>query len=255
MDSRAAREEAYWNSAYQSTGSEHHRYLWSKHIEGQSYVGERLQRLASGFRHKRILSLGGGVDRLGVRLAKASNDIVTVDISPVAAAATLDLAAREGVADRVTALVGPCEEIALDPEAFDLVITKRALHHMDIPRTVGRIREVLVEGGLFLAEEPICLLPALRWIHRQLPFHPNAPRTDDERELTGGDLALMRSTFASVAVEYFDFMTRESAAYVLDRLKMAWLLRPLGKLDHRLVNRGLPILRHLSSYALIEATK
>jgi hypothetical protein len=253
--SRAAREEAFWNDAYQSTGSGHHRYLWSKHIEGQSYVGECFQRLAATLRQRRILSLGGGVDRLAVRLAQSGNEIVTVDISPVAAAATLTLAEQEGVVSRVTTLVGLAEEIPLPRESFDVVISKRALHHMDIARTMVRVRELLVEGGVFLAEEPICLLRSLRWVHRNLPFHPNAPRTEDERELTERDFALIRNTFAAVSVEYFDFVTRESIAYVLDRGGLAWLLRPLGKLDHHLINHALPVLHRLGSYAVFEATK
>jgi hypothetical protein len=251
---RVAREQAYWDEAYRSTGSEHHRYLWCKHIEGKSYIGEYFQGLAAELRQRSILSLGGGVDRLGVRLAKAGNEIVTVDVSPVAAAATVDLAKQQGVACHVRALVGLAEEIPLAKESFD-VVSKRALHHMDIARTVMRVQELLVAGGLFLAEEPMCLLRVLRWIHQKLPFHPNAPRTSDERELTPADLALIRGTFGEVKLDYFDFMTRESVSYLLDKARMEWLLRPLGKLDHRLINHDLPILRCLGSYVVIEARK
>jgi Methyltransferase domain len=190
-----------------------------------------------------------------VFLAKAGNQVVTVDISAVAAAATRELARRDGVKDNLTTLTASVEEVALERESFDVVISKRALHHMDIVRSVGRVYEWLVAGGVFLAEEPICLLRALQWIHQRLPFHPNAPRTPDERELTEHDLALIRHTFSHVGVKYFDFIGRESVAYFLCNARMDWLLNPLGRIDYFLINQGLPILRRAGTYAIIEATK
>ncbi len=255
VDSRLARESAYWNDMYQCDGTEHHKYLWVKEVENRSYVGQCFLRLAARFRRKQILSLGGGIDSLAVALAKADNRVVSVDISPVAVAATVELARREHVADKVTALVSASETIDLEDESFDVVLSKRALHHMDVERTVGRIRNLLVDGGVFLAEEPICLSAGLEWVHRRFPFHPTAPRTRDERELTHDDLRLIRHSFREVRLCCFDCLARESVAYVLSKTRMDWLLNPLGRVDHVLLNKCLPILRGAATYAIIEASK
>jgi SAM-dependent methyltransferase len=255
IDSRVARERTYWNDVYQTDGTEHHKYVWVKHVEGRSYVGQRFLRLATGFRRKLILSLGGGIDSPAVALAKAGNRVVSVDISPVAAAATVELARQEHVAGNLTTLVGASEDIDLNDESFDVVLSKRALHHMDVERTVARIRRLLVDGGMFLAEEPICLSAGLEWVHRRFPFHPSAPRTPDERELTQDDLSLIRHSFREVRLSFFDCLTRESVAYVLARTRMDSLLNPLGRLDYVLLNKSRPILRRLATYAIVEASK
>ena len=255
VDARLARESAYWDSAYRPDGAEHDKYLWIKNVERRSHVGGCFLNLAMRCYGKRILSLGGGIDSLAVALAKADNRIVSVDISPVAVAATAALARHEGVADKVTALVSASERIELPGESFDIVLSKRALHHMDVGRTVARARDLLVDGGLFVAEEPICLSAVLQWVHRTFPFHPSAPRTPDERELTADDLALIAHTFRDVRTRVFDCLTRESVAYALVNLRMEWLLSPLGRLDDLLLNTALPMLRGAATYAIIEARK
>ena len=253
--SRLTRESAYWDSAYRSDGGEHHKYLWVKSVEQRSYVRERFVGLCARWRGKRILSVGGGVDSLAVDLARADNRITSVDISPVATAATAALARQQGVADKVTALVGASESVDLPNGSFDVVLAKRALHHMDVARTVARVRDLLVDGGVFVAEEPICLSAGLRWVHRRFPFHPRAPRTPDERELTEEDLLLIRRTFREVRTSLFDGLTRESVAYVLVSIRMGWVLNPLGRVDAFLLNSGLPLLRAAATYVIIEARK
>jgi hypothetical protein len=126
---------------------------------------------------------------------------------------------------------------------------------MDIERTVARICHLLVDGGVFLAEEPICMSSGLAWVHRRFPFHPTAPRTRDERELTHDDLRVIRHAFREVRLSFFDCLARESVAYVLARTGMNWLLNPLGRLDYVLLNKSLPVLRSAATYAIIEASK
>jgi len=255
MDTRASREQAYWDRAYRVTEPEHAKCVWARRNEGGAYIGAYLEGLLRDLRDKRILSLGGGVDYLGVRLAQAGNHVVTADVSSVASAATAELARQTGTADRVVALLGAAEDLAFDRESFDLVICKRSLHHMDLNRVVPRVWEALCPGGLFLAEEPVCLLRPLQWIHRTFPFAPEAPRTQDERELTGEDLNFITNIFTNMSIYYFDVLARESIAYFLHRWRLGGLLRPLGKLDYFLSNHCFPPLSYLGSYVIIRATK
>jgi len=252
---RSAREAAYWNETYGCSGSEHLKYLWTRRLAKKSYVSRYFDRLVASLREKRILSIGGGVDALGVFLAHVGNQVTTVDVSAVAATSTRELAEARGIKGNLITLVTSVEEVEFGSGAFDVVIAKRALHHMDIACTVERVHKWLVAGGVFWAEEPVCLLRLLEWIHRKAPFHPSAPRTPEERELTDKDLRLIRYTFGRVKVRYFDFLARESIAYFVSKSRMDWLLNPLGKIDYLLMNQGLPILRRVGTYAIIEARK
>src|SRR5262245_34365852 len=255
MPVRVGREQAYWDEAYRVTGAEHGKYVWTRRVEALSYVGTHFRTLLEGLRGQRVLSLGGGVDALGVTLAQAGNEVVSVDVSPAAVQATVELAEQAGVAENLTALVGAAEDVELGGGLFDAVICKRALHHMDLERVVPRVHALLAPGGFFLAEEPVCLPRWLRWVHAKLPFHPEAPRTEDERELGEEDLELFRRTFGTVEVAWFDLLARESVAYFLLKLRGGQLLYPLGWLDGYLMNRWLPVLRYLATYAVVRAVK
>ena len=254
MNDRAAKERAFWDEAYRGEGTAREKYLWSKYITEASYGETLFRALLGGFSGQTILTIGGGVDTIAVSLAKNNNRVVSVDISPAAAQETAALAQRAGVERNLNAVVMNCEEMVL-AEKFDVVICKRALHHMNLSKVVARVHDSLVEGGRFIAEEPACLLKPLRWIHEVFPFHPQAPRTDDEVEFTQEDLALIENMFREVRLHYLECLTRESIKYCLWRARAGRLLRPLGRLDSSLVNDYLTPLRYLSTYVLIQATK
>lgn len=254
MSDRAAREKAYWDEVYGAEGLGHGKYLWSKCVTESSYSEDFFNALLGEFSRLKILTVGCGVDTVGVSLAKNENRVVSLDISPAAARLTRELSRRAGVESSLSAVVMNCEEMALD-EKFDVVICKRSLHHMSLPRVIERAHDCLVEGGRFIAEEPVCLLKPLRWIHAKLPFHPESPRTPDEDELTEEDLALIADVFREVKFHYLDCLTRESVKYFLWRARAARLLRPLGRLDFALVNGYLTPLKHLSTYVVVQAVK
>jgi SAM-dependent methyltransferase len=254
MNDRATREKRYWDEAYRAEGLNHEKYLWSKSVVNSSYGEDVFNDLLRKFSRKRILTIGGGVDTLSMLLAKNDNRVVSADISDVAALQTNEMARRLGVEKNLSAVVMDCEEMVFD-EKFDVVVCKRALHHMNLTKVIERVHQSLVEGGSFLAEEPVCLLKPLRWIHEKLPFHPEAPRTDDEVEFTVKDLALIESAFREVKFHYMHCLTRESVQYYFWKARASRLLRPLGRFDFSLVNDYLKPLKYLSTYTVIQALK
>lgn len=254
MNDRAAREKAFWDETYRVEGPARDKYLWTKFITEASYSEDLFGAMLGEFIGQRILTIGAGVDTIGVSLAKNNNRVVSLDISPAAAQQTVELAHTVGVERNLSAVVMNCEEMVL-AEKFDVVVCKRALHHMNLSKVVARVHDSLVQGGRFIAEEPVCLLRLLGWIHKLLPFHPQTPRTDDEVELTREDLALIGNVFSEVRLHYQDCLTRESIKYCLWRARAERLLRPLGRLDSSLVNDYLTPLKYLSTYVLIQATK
>jgi hypothetical protein len=124
-----------------------------------------------------------------------------------------------------------------------------------VARVLAGVHRCLTPGGVFLAEEPVCLHPLVRWVHDRFPFYGSAPHTADERELTAEDLALIQRTFRETRLYHFDFLARESIAYLLSALFLHRTLRLLGKWDWYLVNRLVPPLRALSNYVVIRGVK
>lgn len=253
MSDQATREKAYWEDTYRAGGLDHRKYLWSKFITESSYGDEYFNVLLGQFSRHRVLTIGGGVDLLGISLAKNGNSVVSLDISHEASRQTRELARQLGVEEKISAVAMNCEEMTFNEE-FNVVVCKRALHHMKLPEVVGRVHDCLTEGGSFIAEEPVCLLKPLRWIHEKLPIHPS-PRTADEVEFTEEDLAFIAGAFREVKFHYIDFLTRESLKYYLWKAGAGRVLRPLGRFDFSLINSYLPALKYLSTYTIIQAVK
>jgi SAM-dependent methyltransferase len=252
---RPDRERAFWDDTYDPQGVNHPKYVWATGIVEGSHVEKCFYRALVGLRGRRVLSLGGGLDRVAVALAREGNRVVSADISPVAGARTRELAEQAGVVGNVCTLTANYEQLQFQEGEFDAVVCKRALHHMDVTKVVAIAHRALVPVGRFLAEEPVCLSRVFRWLHARFPFAPEAPRTLDEREITERDFALMCQTFRDVRFRYFDFLARESVAYFLSKARLAGLLKPLGKLDDFLMNSCLPAIRGLSTYVIIDALK
>ncbi len=255
VGTRLDRERVHWDRVYDRRGGQPQNLSWMEYVEGTTFTAEFFRGLLKPLSRRRVLSIGGGVDRLGVGLAKEGHLVVCVDISPVASARTQALADEAGVADRLTARPTACEEMAFAPASFDVVVCRRALHHMEIARVLPTIHAALETGGVFVAEEPACLHPLVRWVHERFPFYGDAPHTPDEKELTPPDLDLLRKTFRSTRLYHFDFLARESIAYLLNNRGWSRLLYLLGKTDYHLVNRLLPPLRQFCNYVVVHATK
>jgi len=251
---RIGRERDFWDRLYGERSRNHEDTFAERYVSRLAYSRQVLHAKLDGLHHMRILSIGGGVDHLAIHLARRENTVVTVDISPVAAELTDNLAREHGVAARVSTLIGNCEEIDFK-NSFHVVLCKRSLHHMNLRAVVPNTVAALASGGMFLAEEPICFLDIVQWFHRTFPFHPDPVRTADEKELTAEDVAFVSGHFRECRTEFFDLLTRESIVYFLCKSGLENLLTPLGRVDYFLTNRYLRSLRLLSSYVLIEGRK
>jgi len=251
---RVAREREFWDRLYFERAECHEETFAERYVNKLAYSRRILHSKLGGLRDCKILSIGGGVDRLGIDLAKLGNTVVSMDISPVAVQLTRQLARECDVVERVETVVGNCEEICFK-KTFDVVLCKRSLHHMNSRVVIPAACEVLQDGGLFLAEEPICFLDAVRWFHRTAPFHPDRVRTIDEKELTTEDVAFVTGCFRKPRIQFFDMLTRESIVHVLSAFHLESILTLLGRVDYLLTNRYFRFLRYFSSYVIIEGYK
>lgn len=106
----------------------------------------------------RVLDLGCGLGASSIALAGAYPRAVVqgVDLDEASITEARDQAAQEGVADRVTFVVGDAAHLA--PEAqFDVVTIFEALHDMGDPVGVLRATRTLLapEGSLLVADERV----------------------------------------------------------------------------------------------------
>jgi hypothetical protein len=76
MSDRAAKEKAFWDEAYGIERPTREKYLWSKFITETSYSEDLFGALLGEFVGQRILTLGGGVDTVGISLSK-NNRVVS----------------------------------------------------------------------------------------------------------------------------------------------------------------------------------
>jgi ubiquinone/menaquinone biosynthesis C-methylase UbiE len=94
-------------------------------------------------RVERALDVGCGCGSFAARLARAADRIDAVDADREVIAE----AARLHSSPRIRFRAGDFLELALPSDAYDVVTSIAALHHMDFDRALGEMKRVLRPGG------------------------------------------------------------------------------------------------------------
>lgn len=255
MKHRNSRESNYWENTYrQTTTRDTVIDIFPTCIDDYRLTTQYFFSILKQVQNRRVLSVGGGVDRYALFLAKNNNEVTSIDVSPEAGIKTVQLAKKYGLEKKIRAITGSCEDMDYN-RRFDIVVSRHALHHMNFTQALTAIESALVSGGLFLAEEPVCLTAFVRFLHKKAPFHPEPLCfTEDEVEFSSKELDQISAMFRNVRFYYADFIMRESIMYVLYKAGLKKFLPALGKLDAVLLNR-LPFLRKFGSYVIVNGTK
>jgi hypothetical protein len=256
MDDHTMLEQEFWNAAYRE-----HRIDALPHdlrqigplyeLEPYLYACDFLFQSLGNPAGRRVLSIGGGIDGTALWLAGMGAEVSCLDLAADAMAATRALAERAGLASQVRCYVGRCEHMTFR-NGFDIVLCRKALHHMRVREALVRIRASLRASGIFLAHEPVCLSEWLDRVHQRVPFHPDYPVIDGERQLSRDDLAVLEAVFPNVELHYFDLVTRPSVAYLIGRLGLKRVLRAVGRFDYHII-QSISWLKCLSSSVVIKA--
>jgi ubiquinone/menaquinone biosynthesis C-methylase UbiE len=104
----------------------------------------------------RILDLGTGSGYLAFPIAREYPDctVVGLDIVSEALAANRERAAADGISNLKFVSYGGID-FPFEDEAFDLVVTRYALHHFpDIDRSIGEVSRVLKKSGRLFISDP-----------------------------------------------------------------------------------------------------
>jgi len=256
MDDHISREREFWDAAYRRrrmdvTARDPRMLGLLYELEPCLYGWDYFFQLMGDPAGKRVLSVGGGIDGTALWMAGLGADVSCLDLAEDAMTTTRALAEQTGLTQRVHCHVGRCEDMTFQAD-FDIVVARKSLHHMHLPEALLTIRAALTGSGVLLAHEPVCLSELLSRVHRRVPFHPDYPVIDGERELSRQDLATLEAVFPRVDVHYFDLLTRPSLSYVASRLGLKKALRTLGRVDYHVI-KTIPWLRYLSSSVVIRA--
>jgi 2-polyprenyl-3-methyl-5-hydroxy-6-metoxy-1,4-benzoquinol methylase len=126
-----------------------------KPVADEQAYEQTLQRVRAHLvRNVRVLEIGCGTGTTALKLASSAREILATDYSEeMIAIARAKAHAR--VVSNVHFRTCTVHDAELGLESFDVVLAMNLLHLLDdIPARLGRIRELLRPGGLFISKTP-----------------------------------------------------------------------------------------------------
>jgi len=208
---------------------------------------------AGDLRGREVLELGCGDGSLSLALLERGARLTALDLSPGMVAVARARAERFAPGAPARFIAAGAERTGLEDGAFDVVVGKWVLHHLDLGPAAAELRRVLCPGGRAVFAETSGLNPVLRAARRRLTGRYGVARvgTEDERPLGRDDLALLRARFA-VDVSFPVFQL----AQILDRqvLRYRWprVTRACARLDG--VLGRLPVVRRYGHWLQLTLT-
>ncbi len=179
-------------------------------------------RLVTRWPSRHVLELGSGVESMALQIDHADFDFASIDISEEAIA----YAKSRTRLPQARFSVDDAHNTKFTGGAFDLVIGRGILHHLDIPLACAEIKRVLQPGGRIVFGEPLDCNVLINLYRKLTP----KIRSQDERPLSAEALALLRSHFGKLDITYYGFLTLGPS--IFRRKSPRWL----HGLDHFLLN-------------------
>jgi SAM-dependent methyltransferase len=174
------------------------------------------------FSHLKILEIGSGLESICHRFREVEKlKITSIDISDEAIALMKDLDIKG-----CSFYVMDAHKTTFTNNSFDLICGKGILHHLDIKLAVLEIKRLLKSNGSIIFAEP---LNSNFIINLYRYFTPNI-RTEEERPLSNADIYYIQSSFNSIKVEYFGFITLFFSVFNFNSPKL------IHKIDYFILN-------------------
>jgi ubiquinone/menaquinone biosynthesis C-methylase UbiE len=208
---------------------------------------------------RKVLDYGCGAGDLSFHLADAGAASITgIDVSPGTirfAKQRADLFRPEAPIEFVTA---NAESTGLPAEAFDIIVGKFVLHHLDFAAAVAELHRLLRPGGRGAFVEtsglnPVLIAARTQIVHRGR-FGALKVGTTDERPVNRRDLRILRERFPETSVDFPIFWLFRLLARQLLASRYPRLGHRVAALDE-LVQERLQVLSPLSYHMRIVITK
>ena len=100
-------------------------------------------------------------------------------------------------------LVDNCESTSFANNKFDIVYGLGILHHLQFSKCINEILRILKPGGKLLFIEPLGTNPFINFYRLITP----KSRSKDEHPLEFKDFEIIKSSFESVNIKYYGFLT------------------------------------------------
>lgn len=161
-------------------------------------VREQLQIFVGPRGDERALDVGTGAGTLALALAPLVKEVVGVDIVP-----ELLEHARANAPANVTFVQGDATKLPFDAGSFDLVCTRRTLHHVAHPEyVIGELARVTAPGGRIFVDDqiapadPLVGLELDRFEQARDPSHTRTlPDVDFRQLFEANDLVLLQTSY------------------------------------------------------------
>jgi SAM-dependent methyltransferase len=207
---------------------------------------------------KRVLELGCGDGDLTLHLVAAGAQVSALDVSVGMVELARSRVARFRPEAEVELVVAPAEATPFEDEAFDLVVGKWVLHHLDLDRGVAEVHRVMRTGGRGVFIETSAFNPVLAFARRHVVskgrFGTWQVGTPDEHPLTRRDIRSMRARFRRCEVDHPDFLLLSIFDRNVLRYRYKELTPRLLRWDQA-IGRRAPFLGPLSWYLRLVVEK
>lgn len=203
---------------------------------------ETLLQFMGNLAGKRVLDLGCGIGRNGIKLAQYAGEVVGYDISDVAVAKANEFAKQLGVGNFRAELNNFSD---VEKEGFDVILCVNMLHHSSSPlQVLGSINRALRPGGqlIIMENNPLNpLFPIFFMMIGQLKAHFTKQFLMVNRFTLAKLIATSNMTIASIERHGFlpTFLYNHSLLF---------------KSFNESINR-IPLLNELTAFYLIKAVK
>jgi SAM-dependent methyltransferase len=204
----------------------------------------------------RVLDAGCGAGDLALEVARDAAEVVGFDLSLESIKLMSARAERLGVKSPA-GLVAVMEHFPFPDGAFDAVVGKSILHHVDVAAAMREVHRVLRPGGRALFIENQVTNPVLRFAREKLTGRLGVARlgTIDEHPLVKRDYDEMKRLFPSMTLRYPDFrFFGLFSRNVLRYRRALWLARRLGNVDAWVYHR-FPPLRKWGYHVIVDARR
>ena len=195
---RLAREREFHNARYtHETRLSQGKYYFSL-IAGNYQFDQWIDDAAAG---ADLLEYGCGVALKAFEFVESCKSITGIDISEVAIDEARSAAAALGIQARFEAQ--NAEAMSFPDGAFDLVLGRGIIHHLDLARAYAEIKRVLRPGGQAIFFEPLGHNLAFNAYRRLTP----QARSVDEHPLLRADFALARRMGFELDLRFYGLST------------------------------------------------
>ncbi len=189
-------------------------------------VWRQMLEMMGNVRGRRVLFVGCGTSFSLCRdLLERGADLWCLDVS----SASIDQLMRQPWGSsrrRLHLCVASAEDTGLPSGAFDVVVGKAILHHLDMKAFLPELGRVAVAGARIVFSEPLQGSPPLRLFRRLTPNH----RVPSERPFRRTELAAIRAGCSEWTIRH---------NFLLATAAMPLMLAGLGRLGERVFEAGL----------------